>query len=52
MNRTARAVVFLFVILGLAVSVAPGNLASHNTMATMLDGTQPPFPPKAMTAAV
>jgi hypothetical protein len=47
MNPTARAVVFLLVILGLAASLAPGNLSSHNTLTAMLDGTQPPVPPKA-----
>lgn len=47
MNSTARAVVFLLLILGLAVSLAPSNLSSHNTLTAMLDGTQPPVPPKA-----
>jgi hypothetical protein len=46
MNRTAGAVVFLFVILGMAASVASGNLSSHDTLAAMLDGSQPPVPPK------
>src|SRR5580658_526095 len=47
MNSTARAVVFLLLILGLAVSLAPSNLSSHNTLTAMIDGTQPPVPPKA-----
>jgi hypothetical protein len=47
MNPTARAVVFVLVILGMAASLAPGNLSSHNRLAAMLDGTQPPVPPKA-----
>jgi hypothetical protein len=47
MNRTARAVVFLFVIFGLVASVAPGNARSHNSLAAVLDGSQPPVPPKA-----
>jgi len=47
MNPKARAVVFLLVILGLAASLAPGNLSSHNTLTAVLDGTQPPVPPKA-----
>ena len=47
MNPTARAVVSLLVILGLAVSLAPSNLSSHKTLTAMLDGTQPPVPPKA-----
>jgi hypothetical protein len=46
MNPTARAVVFLLVILGLAATLAPGNLSSHNTLAAMLDRSQPPVPPK------
>jgi hypothetical protein len=46
MNPTARAVVFMLVILGLAASLAPGNLSSHNTLTAMLDGSQPPVPPK------
>ena len=59
MNSKARAVVFLLVILGLAASLAPGNLSSHITLtavppkmtgssAGMFDGTQPPVPPKAV----
>jgi hypothetical protein len=40
-------VVFLLLILGLAVSLAPSNLSSHNTLTAMIDGTQPPVPPKA-----
>jgi hypothetical protein len=47
MNSKARAVVFLLVILGLAASLAPGNLSSHITLTAVLDGTQPPVPPKA-----
>jgi hypothetical protein len=47
MNLTARAAVFGLVILGLAASLAPGNLSSHNSLTSMLDGTQPPVPPKA-----
>jgi hypothetical protein len=46
MNPKARAVVFLLVILGLAVSVVPSNLPSHNTLTALLDGSQPPVPPK------
>jgi len=47
MNPTARAVVFVLVILGSATNLSPGNLSSHNTSTAMLDGTQPPVPPKA-----
>jgi hypothetical protein len=47
MNPTARAVVFALVVVGLAASLAPGNLSSHNSLTAMLDGTQPPVPPKA-----
>jgi hypothetical protein len=47
MNPTARAVVFALVILSLAASLAPGDLSSQNTLTAMLDGTQPPVPPKA-----
>src|SRR5271170_5930841 len=47
MNRTARAVVFFFVICGLVASVAPGNVRSHNILTATLDGSQPPVPPKA-----
>lgn len=47
MNRTARAVVFFFVISGLVASVAPCNVRSHNILTAILDGTQPPVPPKA-----
>jgi hypothetical protein len=47
MNPTARTVLFVLVILGLAASLAPGNMSSHNRLAAMLDGTQPPVPPKA-----
>jgi hypothetical protein len=46
MNRTARAAVFMFVVLGLVASVAPANTAGHNNLSAMLDGTQPPVPPK------
>ena len=46
MNLTARGVVFLLVILGLAASLAPGNFTSHNTLTAILDGSQPPVPPK------
>jgi hypothetical protein len=46
MNRTARAVVLMFV-LGLVASVVPANALGHNTLTAMLDGTQPPVPPKA-----
>ncbi len=46
MIPTARAVVFLLVILGLAASLAPGNLPSDNTLRSSLDGSQPPVPPK------
>ena len=42
MNRTARAVVFMFVILGLVASVAPANAPGHNSLTAMMDGTQPP----------
>src|SRR5271168_1083993 len=48
MNLTARGVVFLLVILGLAASLAPGNFTSHHTLTAMFDGTQPPVPPKAV----
>ena len=47
MNRTARAVVLMFVVFGLVAMVAPGNARSHNTLTAILDGTQPPVPPKA-----
>jgi hypothetical protein len=47
MNSTARAVVFALVILGLVASLAPRNLSSHDTLTALLDGTQPPVPPKA-----
>jgi hypothetical protein len=47
MNRTARAVAFMFVVLGLVASVAPGNAPSDNNLRAMFDGTQPPVPPKA-----
>lgn len=47
MNRTARAVVFMFVVLGLVASVAPANAPGHNSLTAMIDGTQPPVPPKA-----
>ena len=47
MNRTARTVVFMFVVLGLVASVAPANAPGHNTLTAMFDGTQPPVPPKA-----
>jgi hypothetical protein len=47
MNRTARTVVLLFVVFGLAASVAPCNAPSHNILAAMLDGSQPPVPPKS-----
>jgi hypothetical protein len=47
MNRTARAVVFMFVVFGLVASVAPANSSSHNTLTAMFDGSQPPVPPKA-----
>ena len=47
MNRIARAVVFMFVVLGLVASVAPANAPGHNTLTAMFDGTQPPVPPKA-----
>jgi hypothetical protein len=46
MNPTARAAVLVLVILGLTESLAPGNLSSHNMLTAMLDGTQPPVPPK------
>ena len=49
MNQTARAVVFLFVVCGLAASVAPCNSPSHNSLAALLDGSQPPVPPKAVS---
>jgi len=47
MNRTARAAVFMFVVLGLVASVAPASAPGHNILTAMLDGTQPPVPPKA-----
>jgi hypothetical protein len=47
MNRTARAVVFLLVVSSLAAIVAPGKTTSHSSMTAILDGTQPPVPPKA-----
>lgn len=47
MNQTARTVVLLFVVFGLAASVAPANARSHKSLAAMSDGTQPPVPPKA-----
>ena len=46
MNRTVTAVVYLFVILGLVASVAPGNARGHNGLAAFADGSQPPVPPK------
>jgi hypothetical protein len=46
MNRTARAVVLVFVVFGLVAMVAPGKARSHNTLTCMFDGTQPPVPPK------
>jgi len=46
MNRTARAVVLMFV-LGLVASVVPANAPGHNNLTAILDGTQPPVPPKA-----
>jgi|SRR5580658_5405405 hypothetical protein len=46
MSPTARAAVFMFVVLSL-VSVAPANAAGHHPLSAMLDGTQPPVPPKA-----
>jgi hypothetical protein len=46
MNPTARAVVFLLVILGLAVSLAPSNFSSRDTLTVVMDGSQPPVPPK------
>jgi hypothetical protein len=49
MNQTARAVVFLFVVCGLVVSVAPRNSPSHNSLAALLDGLPPPVPPKAVS---
>jgi hypothetical protein len=47
MNRTASAVVFMFVALGLVASVAPANAPGHNALTAIFDGTQPPVPPKA-----
>jgi hypothetical protein len=47
MNRTARAVVFMFVVFGLVAMAAPGKARSHNTLTAMFAGTQPPVPPKA-----
>jgi hypothetical protein len=47
MNRTARAVVFMFVVLCVVASVAPANAPGHNALMAMFDGTQPPVPPKA-----
>jgi hypothetical protein len=47
MNRTARAVVLMFVVLGLVASVAPANGPTHNSLTAIFDGTQPPVPPKA-----
>jgi hypothetical protein len=47
MNRIARAVVFMFVVVGLVASVAPANAPGHNTLTAVFDGTQPPVPPKA-----
>src|SRR5271156_3863267 len=47
MNRIARAVVFMFVVLGLVASVAPANAPGHNDLTATFDGTQPPVPPKA-----
>ncbi len=47
MIRTARAAVSMFVVLGLVASVAPANPPAHNNLTAMLDGTQPPVPPKA-----
>jgi hypothetical protein len=47
MNRTARAAVFMFVVLCVVASVAPANTPGHNALRAMLDGTQPPVPPKA-----
>jgi hypothetical protein len=46
MNRTAKAVVFMFVVLGLMASVAPANAPARNNVAVMFDGSQPPVPPK------
>ena len=47
MIRTARAVVFMFVVLSLVDSVAPANTPAHNNLTAMFDGSQPPVPPKA-----
>jgi hypothetical protein len=47
MNRTAKAVVFMFVVLGLVASVALANSSAHNKLTAMFDGSQPPVPPKA-----
>jgi hypothetical protein len=47
MNRTARAAVLMFVVLGLVASVTLANAPGRNALTAMLDGTQPPVPPKA-----
>ena len=47
MNRTAKAVLFVLVVLGLVASVAPANSSAHNKLTAMIDGSQPPVPPKA-----
>ena len=46
MNPTAKAVVFLLVILGLAGTVTSGSLLPHGRLTAILDGSQPPVPPK------
>jgi hypothetical protein len=46
MSPTARAVVFLLVILGLAASMAQGNFSSRKTLTVAMHGSQPPVPPK------
>ncbi|HXN25584.1 MAG TPA: hypothetical protein VN902_00585 [Candidatus Acidoferrales bacterium] len=47
MNRTAQAVVFMFVVLCAAASMALPNTSGHSALTAVLDGTQPPVPPKA-----
>ena len=45
MKRTATALVCLFLLFGLAVSVTPGSVPVQKTFAAMPDGAQPPVPP-------
>jgi hypothetical protein len=51
MIRIARAAVFMFAVLGLVASVARTNPLAHNHLTAILDGTQPPVPPKASEVA-